>query len=71
MTADRVECRSDHDYNGRPLAFYWQDQRLEVSEVLVQYHTPLGYSYQVQTGGFGIFRLDYDTHTDEWSVQPL
>ena len=71
MTGDRVECRSDHDYTGRPLAFYWQEQRLEVTEVLVQYRTPLGLSYQVQTASSGIFKLDYDTHTDEWSVQPL
>lgn len=71
MTGDRVECRSDHDYAGRPLAFYWQDQRLEVTEVLVQFRTPNGVSYQVQTGGFGIFKLDYDTNTDEWSVQLL
>ncbi len=32
---DRVECRSDHDYIGHPLAFYWQDMRLEVAEVFV------------------------------------
>jgi hypothetical protein len=71
MTSDRVECRSDHDYMGRPLAFYWQEQRLEVAEVLVQYRTPTGFTYHVQTGNSGIFRLDYDTNTDEWTVQPL
>jgi hypothetical protein len=71
MSGDRVECRSDHDYTGRPLAFYWQDQRLEVAEVLVQYRTPQGLTYQVQTDGSGIFKLDYDTNADEWSVQPL
>jgi hypothetical protein len=71
MTADRVEVRSDHDYTGRPLAFYWQEQRLEVSQVLVEYRTPQGYSYQVQTASSGIFRLDYDTNTQEWTVQPL
>jgi hypothetical protein len=71
MTPDRVECRSEYDYIGRPLAFYWQDQRLEVSEVLVQYRTPFGFTYQVQTYGSGIFRLDYDTNADKWSVQLL
>jgi hypothetical protein len=71
MSADRVECRSDHDYAGRPIAFYWQDKRLEVAEVLVRYRTPIGLSYQVQTDGSGIFKLDYDTNSDEWSVQPL
>ena len=69
--ADRVECRSDHDYIGHPLAFYWQDKRLEVSEVLVQIHTPHGYSFQVRNNDFGIFELIYDTNTDEWSVHHL
>ncbi len=71
MAGDRVECRSDQDYSGRPLAFYWQDQRLEVTDILVRYRTPLGITYQVMTASSGIFKLDYDNHTDEWSVQPL
>jgi hypothetical protein len=69
--SDRVECRSDHDYIGHPLAFYWQDKRLEVSEVLVQNRTPYGYSFQVRNKDFGIFELIYDTNTDEWSVHQL
>lgn len=71
MSSDRVECRSDHDYIGNPLAFYWQDKRLEVAEILVQYRTPRGYSFQVRNEYFGIFELIYDTNTDEWSVHQL
>jgi hypothetical protein len=44
---------------------------LEVSEVLVRYRTPIGISYQVMTDSSGIFKLDYDTSTDEWSIQLL
>lgn len=69
MTSDRVECRSDHDYIGHPLAFYWQDKRLEVSEVLTQARTPWGYSFRVRNEDFGIFELTYDTNTDQWSIQ--
>jgi hypothetical protein len=65
---DRVECRSDHDYIGHPLAFFWQDKRLLVAQVLVQNRTPTGYSFQVRNKEFGIFELDYDTNTHEWSV---
>jgi hypothetical protein len=68
---DRVECRSDHNYIGRPLAFYWQEKRLEITEVLMQNRTPTGYSYQVRNPELGIFELDYDTNTDEWSVHQL
>jgi hypothetical protein len=69
MTSTRVECRSDHDYIGRPLAFYWQDIRLKVTNILAQSQTPLGYTFQVATEDFGIFELDYDTNSDQWSVQ--
>jgi hypothetical protein len=65
---DLVICRSDHDYLGYPLAFYWHEQRLEVSEVLAQSRTPTGYCFRVRTTEFGIFELDFDLNTDHWSV---
>ncbi len=69
MAADRVEIRSDHDYIGRPLAFYWQDERLEVSEVLTNLRTPYGYKITVRNNQAGIFELVYDFRTGEWSVR--
>ena len=66
-----VEVRSDHDYIGRPLAFTWHDERLEVTEVLLQNHTPLGYTFKVRNEKQGIFELDYDISTDQWSVEQL
>lgn len=71
MNADWVECRSDHDYIGRPLAFTWQGNRFEIADVIIQNQTPLGYQFQVRTTDDEIFELDYDTHTDQWSVQQL
>ncbi len=71
MTPAKVECRSDHDYIGRPLAFYWQDKRLPVAEIMTQNRTPLGYTFQVRTDDFGFFELYYDINTHEWSVQQL
>jgi hypothetical protein len=65
----QVICRSDHAYIGYPLAFYWQDQRLEVSEVLLEYHSPTGYTFRVRTHESGIFELVYDLRTDQWSVR--
>ncbi len=71
MAPDRVICRSDHDYPGYPLAFYWQEQRLEVAQILIHNHTPGGYSFRVRTEAEGIFELDYDINADEWSVYHL
>jgi hypothetical protein len=68
---DQVICHSDHAYLGYPLAFYWQGQRLEVTEILEQIRTPLGYSFRVRNVEFGIFKLDYDLNADEWTVDQL
>ncbi len=71
MSITRVECRSDHDYIGHPLALVWQDKRLRVVEILTQSRTPQGYSFQVRTEDDGVFALNYATNTDEWSVLQL
>lgn len=68
---DQVECRSDFEYAQRPLAFYWQGMRLEVAEVLSRNRSPVGYSFRVRNADLGIFELNYDVHTDEWSVIQL
>lgn len=68
---DLVECRSDFEYAQRPVAFYWQGQRLEVIELISQIQTPAGYSFRVRSEEHGIFELNYDLITDQWSVQQL
>jgi len=65
---DRVECRSDHEYAQRPVAFYWQGKRLEIVEVLAHWRIPEGYSFRVRNEVYGIFELNYDIDTDEWSI---
>jgi hypothetical protein len=69
--SDRVICRSDHDYLGYPLAFYWQEQRLEVAEILAENRTPTGFSFRVRIEKHGVFELIYDQKADEWSVHQL
>jgi hypothetical protein len=71
MMSDQVECRSDFEYPQRPVAFYWHDQRLEVAEVLSQNRNPVGYTFLVCNESLGIFKLDYDIHTDQWYVKQL
>ncbi len=71
MTSDLVECRSDAEYIGRPVAFYWQEQRLEVAEVLSQSRSPVGYSFRVHSDSGDLFELVYDINSDQWSVQQL
>jgi len=68
MPSDRVECRSDHAYIGHTVAFYWQEQRLEVAKIISEKQDPSGYLFRVLTEEFGCFDLFYDLNTDEWSV---
>ncbi len=71
MNDGTVEMRSDHDYFERPLAFTWQGMRIEVTDVLVQYQTPHGYQFRVRTKDDDIFVLDFDSTTDQWSINQL
>ena len=67
--AARVECFSGHIYAQRPVAFVWQDERLEVSEVEAEWHTAAGKRFWVLTTVGERFELDYLTAEDEWSIQ--
>jgi hypothetical protein len=69
MPSQQVECRSNHAYVGYPLAFYWQNRRLEVVKIISEKQDPAGYSFRVLTEEFGCFDLYFNLSTDEWSVE--
>jgi len=71
MMGDLVECRSDYEYAQRPVAFYWQEKRLEVTELLSQNRHPSGVTFLVRNADLGIFELNYDICTDYWSVKQI
>jgi hypothetical protein len=67
----RVECLSSSTYAERPLAFYWQGQRLEVESILARWRTPAGIFFQVLShSGQRTFELQYDESADTWHIQP-
>ncbi len=63
-----MECRSDGDYAGRPLAIHWQGRRLVVAELLDAWRAPDGKCYRVSTQDGGIFELHYSEPEDAWSI---
>jgi hypothetical protein len=65
----RVECRSDSEYAERPVALYWQEQRLEIVEILARWRTPAGKGFRVRTADDQIFELTYDEITADWLIQ--
>jgi hypothetical protein len=65
----RVECRSDSEYAERPIALYWQEQRLEIVEILSRWRTPAGKGFRVRTADDQIFELIYNEISADWQIQ--
>lgn len=69
MLNECVECRSDYDYAGRPVAFYWLGQRLEVERVISQWQLPHEKCFRVSTMDGQVFVLCYVFALDEWQIR--
>jgi hypothetical protein len=63
-----VECRSDYDFAGHPLAIWWLGDRLIVREVLNSWRTPSGKHYRVVTEEESIFDCCYLEEDDKWEI---
>jgi hypothetical protein len=63
-----VECLSDIEYAERPVALYWQGERLEILQVIAGWRTPEAKWFRVLTGEQQIFELGYTYASDAWSV---
>jgi hypothetical protein len=77
MADSYVECRAGRHYPDRPVAFRWEDRRVEVDDVEhqwrtqgVSYDSPTLYHYRVTTAE-GRFDLVYNVQADTWSVTEL
>jgi len=68
---DLVECRSDLNFADTPLAFYWEDQRLVVEDILARWLTPQGRGFRVKAGGDQQYELFYNEAEDEWRIRVL
>jgi hypothetical protein len=69
--AAHVECFSGHTYAQRPVAFIWQDERCEVSEVEAEWYTAEGKRFWVRTSDGERFELYYLAAEEEWMIQQL
>ncbi len=66
---DQVECFSGHTYAQRPVAFVWQGQRYEVTEVEAEWNSPEGKRFRVRTPDELRFDLLYLISEDEWLIE--
>lgn len=68
---EKVECRSEIEYAGRPTAFYWQGERRVVQQVLASWRAPEGKVFRVSTVDQQAFELVYLEADQEWEIRPV
>jgi hypothetical protein len=69
MSSDLVECYSGQTFAERPLALYWDGERLKITEILSRWRTPGDIHFIVRIGDGRIFYLAYNETEDLWSVE--
>lgn len=68
MDMELVECHSEYEYAEKPIAFWWQGQRLEIRQILDRWRVPGGKCFRVRTEDDQIFELFYGELFDEWRI---
>ena len=66
-----VECHSGYDYASRPVAFYWDGQRVEIEVILAEWRSPDHKGYRVKGMDEGIFELFYNQASDTWEITAM
>ena len=68
---DRVACRSDSQYPERPVALYYDDERLVIEQILARWRTPERRHFRVLAEGRLLFDLAYSEAEDLWEIKPI
>ena len=68
---DRVECYAGYAYPQRPVAFWWQGERLVVTAVRSEARLPDGKRFLVETAGEQVFEISYHQILDTWIVRDV
>ena len=69
MQEINVVCRSDDSYPQRPVAFDWEDEKLEIKSIISRSRLPDGLIFRVITNKERIFKLYYQEEKSLWSGQ--
>ena len=70
-TPSGVECHSEFEYAQRPVAFRWQGERIQIDEIVSQWRTPTGKSFQVSTEDGRAFKIIFTEHTEQWDIRQI
>jgi hypothetical protein len=66
-----VLCHSGHTYAQRPIAFWWEGERLEVDTINAEWRSPTGKHFRVKTQQGAVYELIYDQASDNWRIQQM
>lgn len=66
MIPIRVECHSGYAYIDRPVALYWEEQRLEIDKIIQRWRTLSGWMFLVQTRDERAFEITFDLSLESW-----
>jgi len=69
--SELVECHSGYEYAERPVAVHWQEQRLEVADILDTWRIPGGKCFRVRTTDQRVFELFYGELYAEWRINEI
>jgi hypothetical protein len=63
-----VECHSEYTYAERPVAVYWNGERLPIVDINARWRTPGARYFKVRVEDGRIFKLSYWESLDEWRI---
>ena len=68
---EAVEFLSGYAYAEKPVALTWEAERLEITDVLAEWRTPLAKHFRVRTSDGRYFELSCAEPSGEWQIQEL
>ena len=68
MSPEQVECHSGTTYGERPIALYWEGEKLLIIEIEARWRLPDGRRFRVRVEDERIFELYYTEQADEWRI---
>ncbi len=65
----QVVCHSGSEFAERPVALYWQGNRLAIDEIIARWREPGGKRFRVRTLEGQVFELFYNEGSGEWQIK--
>jgi len=66
-----VECHSEYTYSERPIAIWWQNERLPILRIIQEARFPHGKYFRVSTQEEYLFDLFYEEWQDQWVINQV